>query len=76
MTRQVIEVSNEAVTEDDQYTDMLMAWGQYIGHDIAFTPQSVSEAPFGGGADCQLTCENRNPCFPIQVELLQFLFLS
>ncbi|XP_011380530.1 thyroid peroxidase, partial [Pteropus vampyrus] len=67
VTRQVIEVSNEAVTEDDQYTDMLMAWGQYIGHDIAFTPQSVSEAPFGGGADCQLTCENRNPCFPIQL---------
>lgn len=73
VTRQVIEVSNEAVTDDDQFSDMLTAWGQYIGHDIAFTPQSVSEAPFGGGAACQLACENRNPCFPIQVELLMKL---
>lgn len=68
VTRQVIQVPNEAVTEDDQYSDLLMVWGQYIDHDIAFTPQSTSKAAFGGGADCQLTCENQNPCFPIQVE--------
>lgn len=68
VTRQVIQVSNEAVTEDDKYSDLLMVWGQYIDHDIAFTPQSISKTAFGGGADCQLTCENQNPCFPIQVE--------
>lgn len=67
VTRQVIRVSNEAVTEDDHYSDLLTTWGQYIGHDIALTPQSTSEAAFAGGADCQLTCENQNPCFPIQV---------
>ncbi|XP_049758541.1 thyroid peroxidase isoform X5 [Elephas maximus indicus] len=66
LTRQVIQVSNEAVTEDDQYSDLLMVWGQYIDHDIAFTPQSTSKAAFWGGIDCQLTCENQNPCFPIQ----------
>ncbi|XP_045045481.2 thyroid peroxidase isoform X2 [Desmodus rotundus] len=67
VTRQVIQVPNEAVTEDDQYSDLLVAWGQYIDHDIAFTPQSTSRAAFGGGADCQHTCERRNPCFPIQL---------
>uniref|UniRef100_A0A7N5JVY4 Thyroid peroxidase n=1 Tax=Ailuropoda melanoleuca TaxID=9646 RepID=A0A7N5JVY4_AILME len=67
VTRQVIQVPNEAVTEDDQYSDLLMVWGQYIDHDIAFTPQTTSKAAFGGGADCQLTCENQNPCFPIQI---------
>ncbi|XP_034515869.1 thyroid peroxidase [Ailuropoda melanoleuca] len=67
VTRQVIQVPNEAVTEDDQYSDLLMVWGQYIDHDIAFTPQTTSKAAFGGGADCQLTCENQNPCFPIQL---------
>lgn len=69
MTRQVIQVPNEAVTEDDQYSDLLVAWGQYIDHDIAFTLQSTSTAAFGGGADCQRTCERRHPCFPIQVPL-------
>ncbi|XP_054422800.1 thyroid peroxidase [Pteronotus mesoamericanus] len=67
VTRQVIQAPNEAVTEDDQYSDLLVAWGQYIDHDIAFTPQSTSGAAFGGGADCQLSCENRSPCFPIQL---------
>ncbi|XP_008059813.1 thyroid peroxidase isoform X2 [Carlito syrichta] len=67
VTRQVIQVSNEAVTEDDQYSDLLMVWGQYIDHDIAFTPQSTSKAAFSGGVDCQMTCENQNPCFPIQL---------
>uniref|UniRef100_P07202-8 Isoform 2-4 of Thyroid peroxidase n=3 Tax=Homo sapiens TaxID=9606 RepID=P07202-8 len=67
VTRHVIQVSNEVVTDDDRYSDLLMAWGQYIDHDIAFTPQSTSKAAFGGGADCQMTCENQNPCFPIQL---------
>ncbi|XP_004274968.1 thyroid peroxidase isoform X1 [Orcinus orca] len=68
VSRQVIHVSNEAVTEDAQYSDLLMAWGQYTDHDLAFTPQSASHAAFGGGADCQRTCENRSPCFPIQLQ--------
>ncbi|KAL4692474.1 hypothetical protein H8959_016284, partial [Pygathrix nigripes] len=67
VTRHVIQVSNEVVTDDDRYSDLLMAWGQYIDHDIAFTPQSTSKAAFAGGADCQVTCENQNPCFPIQL---------
>ncbi|XP_064219869.1 thyroid peroxidase isoform X3 [Aotus nancymaae] len=67
VTRQVIQVSNEVVTDDDHYSDLLIAWGQYIDHDIAFTPQSTSKAAFAGGADCQVTCENQNPCFPIQL---------
>ncbi|XP_004709888.1 thyroid peroxidase [Echinops telfairi] len=69
VTRQIIQVSNEAVTEDGQYSDLLMVWGQYIDHDIAFTPQSTSKAAFWGGIDCQLTCVNQNPCFPIQLPL-------
>ncbi|XP_064219870.1 thyroid peroxidase isoform X4 [Aotus nancymaae] len=71
VTRQVIQVSNEVVTDDDHYSDLLIAWGQYIDHDIAFTPQSTSKAAFAGGADCQVTCENQNPCFPIQIVTLR-----
>uniref|UniRef100_A0A8C9ANH1 Thyroid peroxidase n=1 Tax=Prolemur simus TaxID=1328070 RepID=A0A8C9ANH1_PROSS len=67
VTTQVIQAPNEAVTEDDWYSDLLTAWGQYIDHDVAFTPQSSSRATFWGGVDCQLTCENQNPCFPIQL---------
>uniref|UniRef100_A0ABM5F0S2 Thyroid peroxidase n=1 Tax=Pogona vitticeps TaxID=103695 RepID=A0ABM5F0S2_9SAUR len=67
VTRKIIEVSNEAVTEDNLYSEMITAWGQYIDHDLAFTPQSISQPNLAGAADCQLTCENQSPCFPIQV---------
>ncbi|XP_064364587.1 thyroid peroxidase [Dromaius novaehollandiae] len=67
VTRKIIHASNEAVTEDNLYSDIIMAWGQYIDHDIAFTPQSTSRTTFLTGVECQRTCENQNPCFPIQV---------
>ncbi|DAA33799.1 TPA: Thyroid peroxidase-like isoform 3 [Bos taurus] len=67
VTRRIIHASNEAVTGDDRYSDLLTAWGQYIDHDIAFTPQSAAPSAPWVGADCQLTCEPRSPCFPIQL---------
>ncbi|NWU35132.1 PERT peroxidase, partial [Hylia prasina] len=67
VTRKIIHAPNEAVTEDNLYSDILMVWGQYIDHDIAFTPQSTSRTTFLSGMKCQMTCEKQNPCFPIKV---------
>lgn len=68
VTRKIIQVANEAVTEDELHSDMIVVWGQYIAHDLAFTPQSISRPSFlGEVVDCQLACKNQNPCFPIQV---------
>ncbi|XP_061482043.1 thyroid peroxidase [Rhineura floridana] len=67
VTRQIIEASNEAVTEDKLHSDIITIWGQYISHDLAFTPQSVSRPVFPAEVDCKLTCENQTPCFPILV---------
>lgn len=66
VTRKIIHAPNEAVTEDSLYSDIIMVWGQYIDHDIAFTPQSTSRT-FLSGMECQMTCEKQNPCFPIKV---------
>ncbi|XP_040523115.1 thyroid peroxidase isoform X2 [Gallus gallus] len=67
VTRKIINASNEAVTEDNLYSDIIMVWGQYIDHDISFTPQSISRTSFLTGKECQMTCERQNPCFPIKV---------
>uniref|UniRef100_A0A672VDX3 Thyroid peroxidase n=1 Tax=Strigops habroptila TaxID=2489341 RepID=A0A672VDX3_STRHB len=67
VTKTIIHASNEAVTEDNVYSDIIMVWGQYIDHDIAFTPQSTSRTTFLNGMECQMTCEKQNPCFPIKV---------
>ncbi|XP_034530636.1 thyroid peroxidase [Notolabrus celidotus] len=51
--------------EDELYSHMLVEWGQYIDHDITFTPQSTSSSSFWTGMDCSKTCENMHPCFPM-----------
>ncbi|XP_053877464.1 thyroid peroxidase isoform X7 [Malaclemys terrapin pileata] len=67
VTRKIIHSSNEAVTEDNLYSDIIMVWGQYISHDISFTPQSTNRAAFLRGVECKMTCENQKSCFPIKV---------
>ncbi|XP_063154990.1 thyroid peroxidase [Candoia aspera] len=67
VTRKIIEASNEAVTEDELYSDLITVWGQYIDHDLAFTPQSENQPSFQGAINCQMTCEKQNPCFPIPI---------
>ncbi|MBN3301551.1 PERT peroxidase, partial [Amia calva] len=63
----ILQASNNCTLEDDTYSHMIVDWGQYIDHDISFTPQSTSKATFMGGLDCRNTCENLNPCFPIKI---------
>uniref|UniRef100_A0A8C4QFM6 Thyroid peroxidase n=1 Tax=Eptatretus burgeri TaxID=7764 RepID=A0A8C4QFM6_EPTBU len=69
----VARLSNELLGGEDnllsdhELSHMIVDWGQYIDHDIARTPESVSRVPFGGGSDCNDSCCYNSPCFPIQV---------
>uniref|UniRef100_H2ZNT3 Thyroid peroxidase n=1 Tax=Ciona savignyi TaxID=51511 RepID=H2ZNT3_CIOSA len=66
VSNDVMRTSNTQVT-DPLYSHMLVVWGQYIDHDIDFTPQSLSTSTFQGLTDCKTTCKNESPCFPMQV---------
>ncbi|XP_061781050.1 thyroid peroxidase [Nerophis lumbriciformis] len=55
-------------SKDDAYSHMLVEWGQYIDHDMTFTPQSPGKLTFSPEADCVSTCKNVPPCFPIQTD--------
>ncbi|XP_051578796.1 thyroid peroxidase-like [Myxocyprinus asiaticus] len=67
VSSKIMRGSSMQVLEDNTYSQMLVDWGQYIDHDISFTPQSSSKAAFANGLDCLRSCINANPCFPIQI---------
>ncbi|XP_053289746.1 thyroid peroxidase [Pleuronectes platessa] len=63
------EVSTDIIkssfkSKDEAYSVLLVEWGQYMSHDITFTPQSTGLSR--PTVDCLSTCENLHPCFPIE----------
>ncbi|KAL0169501.1 hypothetical protein M9458_034097, partial [Cirrhinus mrigala] len=66
VSNKIMHSSSMTVLEDSAYSQMLVDWGQYIDHDISFTPQSSSQRAFSLGQDCLHTCINADPCFPMQ----------
>ncbi|XP_041109761.1 thyroid peroxidase [Polyodon spathula] len=67
ISNKILRASDNTTSDDNAYTRTIVEWGQYIDHDISFTPQSTSKATFKGGLDCRHTCKNLNPCFPIKI---------
>ncbi|KAI4905455.1 hypothetical protein NFI96_028088, partial [Prochilodus magdalenae] len=76
VSNSIMQSSSQVTLEDEAYSQLLVDWGQYVDHDISFTPQSTSKAAFSEGLDCLQMCENSNPCFPIQIPPHDKLFGS
>ena len=63
-------VSSKNVSDDEQFTHMLMQWGQFLDHDLDFIVSSLSTLRFSDGLDCTkeyTVCDNQPPCFPIAI---------
>ncbi|XP_057892200.1 peroxidasin homolog [Melospiza georgiana] len=60
-------IGTETITPDDQFTHMLMQWGQFLDHDMDQTVAAISMSRFSDGAPCSEVCTNDPPCFSITV---------
>ncbi|OWK56642.1 Peroxidasin [Lonchura striata] len=60
-------IGTETITPDDQFTHMLMQWGQFLDHDMDQTVAAISMSRFSDGAPCSEVCTNDPPCFSIAV---------
>uniref|UniRef100_A0A672UGH7 Peroxidasin n=1 Tax=Strigops habroptila TaxID=2489341 RepID=A0A672UGH7_STRHB len=60
-------IGTETITPDDQFTHMLMQWGQFLDHDMDQTVAAISMSRFSDGAPCSEVCTNDPPCFSVMV---------
>ncbi|XP_075925112.1 thyroid peroxidase [Petromyzon marinus] len=67
VSNEVMSTRSGQLTDDDVFSHIIVEWGQYVDHDFALTPQSLSQTAFMSGLNCKETCDNRNPCFPMKV---------
>lgn len=60
-------IGTEAITPDEQFTHMLMQWGQFLDHDLDSTVVALSQARFSDGQHCSSTCSSDPPCFSVAI---------
>ncbi|XP_062887811.1 eosinophil peroxidase-like [Mobula hypostoma] len=63
----ILRIPNMEVTSDIELSHLFMQWGQWIDHDMSLSPLAGSIETFDGGIDCESTCIQRDPCFPIKI---------
>ena len=67
MSNRILATTDEGVVNDREFSNMVVLFGQWIDHDITFTPVSPSIRSFSNGLNCDESCERSEPCFPISV---------
>ncbi|XP_035999617.1 eosinophil peroxidase-like [Fundulus heteroclitus] len=66
VSNRILSTANSDVDSDPLYTHLVTIFGQWTDHDLTFTPHSPSIRSFNDGIDCEKTCSNTEPCFPIK----------
>lgn len=60
-------ISTKTITNDADFSHMLMQWGQFLDHDLSHTVQAASLNRFSNGIACKDSCTSEQPCFPIEI---------
>ncbi|CAL8281587.1 eosinophil peroxidase [Gadus morhua] len=67
VSNRILATTDEGVVNDREFSNMVVLFGQWIDHDITFTPVSPSIRSFSNGLNCDESCERSEPCFPISI---------
>lgn len=65
VSNRILATADADIESDHDFTFMLTIFGQWVDHDLTFTPFSPSIRSFSNGIDCENSCERSEPCFPI-----------
>ncbi|XP_051665838.1 eosinophil peroxidase-like [Manacus candei] len=67
VSNEIVRFPPERLRLDQRRSLMFMQWGQFIDHDLDFSPETPARFSFRGEIDCDTSCAKRPPCFPIQI---------
>ncbi|XP_067866359.1 myeloperoxidase-like [Heterodontus francisci] len=67
VSNKILKASIKDKVSDSEWSQAFMQWGQWITHDMSLVRPSRNLQPFNNGIDCERSCVQRNPCFPIKV---------
>ncbi|XP_051747471.1 eosinophil peroxidase-like isoform X2 [Ctenopharyngodon idella] len=65
VSNRILSTADADIESDRDFTFMLTIFGQWVDHDLTFTPTSPSIRSFSSGLNCDESCERSEPCFPI-----------
>ncbi|XP_063072362.1 eosinophil peroxidase-like [Engraulis encrasicolus] len=65
VSNRIVATRFEDIVEDNVFSHMLTFFGQWTDHDLTLTPTSPSIVSFNGGINCDESCDQAEPCFPI-----------
>ncbi|KAM5216021.1 myeloperoxidase isoform 1-T1 [Hipposideros larvatus] len=63
----IVRFPTEQLTPDQERSLLFMQWGQLIDHDLDFTPEPAARAAFISGLNCETSCLQQPPCFPLKI---------
>ncbi|NXK89318.1 PERE peroxidase, partial [Formicarius rufipectus] len=67
VSNEIVRFPPEQLHMDQHRSLMFMQWGQFIDHDLDFSPETPARVSFTGEVDCDTSCAKEPPCFPIQI---------
>ena len=67
VSNEIVRFPTEKLTPDQERSLMFMQWGQLLDHDLDFTPEPAARASFLTGINCEISCLQQPPCFPLKV---------
>ncbi|XP_069801681.1 myeloperoxidase-like [Dendropsophus ebraccatus] len=63
----IVKFPTESLILDDNRSLMFMQWGQWLDHDTSLSPDVPSRTTFFEGVDCETSCVQAHPCFPLMI---------
>uniref|UniRef100_A0AAY4B981 Eosinophil peroxidase n=1 Tax=Denticeps clupeoides TaxID=299321 RepID=A0AAY4B981_9TELE len=67
VSNSIIKTTDNSIQNDQEYSYLVTLFGQWNDHDLSFTPHSPSIRSFSNGIDCDTSCQQSDPCFPIRI---------